>query len=340
MESKTKEYAGIDVFRVVAAVLVAAIHISPLASYNELADMALTKIAARTAVPFFFMTTGFFLLGGKEDERRRYEHLKQFCKKTGMIYVWAILLYLPVNIYTGYFQKNSVGEIVRDILVNGTFYHLWYLPAVVLGVAVTGWLLYTFGMKATWKCVLALYLAGLLGDSYYGISHNLPIVRSIYEIIFHVCNYTRNGLFFAPVYLLLGACIKRGRKCTVREGTIGLCISSVLLFIEAFWLHSAELPRHDSMYIMLVPVMYFLFSLLLHVRGRRRPKCADIALAVYVIHPLVIIGMRGAAKLIHQEKLLVENSLIQFVSVTVVSMIVAAGWSYSKKWIGKRKLRS
>ena len=47
MESKTKEYAGIDVFRVVAAVLVAAIHISPLASYNELADMALTKIAAR-----------------------------------------------------------------------------------------------------------------------------------------------------------------------------------------------------------------------------------------------------------------------------------------------------
>ena len=139
MESKTKEYAGIDVFRVVAAVLVAAIHISPLASYNELADMALTKIAARTAVPFFFMTTGFFLLGGKDDERRRYEHLK-------------------------------------------------------LGVAVTGWLLYTFGMKATWKCVLVLYLAGLLGDSYYGISHNLPIVRSVYEMIFHVCDYTRNGL--------------------------------------------------------------------------------------------------------------------------------------------------
>ena len=139
MESKTKEYAGIDVFRVVAAVMVAAIHISPVASYNELADMALTKIAARTAVPFFFMTTGFFLLGGKEDERRRYEHLK-------------------------------------------------------LGVAVTGWLLYTFGMKATWKCVLVLYLAGLLGDSYYGISHNLPIVCSVYEMIFHVCDYTRNGL--------------------------------------------------------------------------------------------------------------------------------------------------
>lgn len=66
MEIKTKEYAGIDVFRVVAAILVAAIHISPLVSYNELADMVLTKIAARTAVPFFFMTTGFFLLGGKK----------------------------------------------------------------------------------------------------------------------------------------------------------------------------------------------------------------------------------------------------------------------------------
>lgn len=114
MESKTKEYAGIDVFRVVAAVLVAAIHISPLASYNELADMALTKIAARTAVPFFFMTTGFFLLGGKEDERRRYEHLKQFCKKTGMIYAWAILLYLPA-IFIQVIFKRILSEKLSGI---------------------------------------------------------------------------------------------------------------------------------------------------------------------------------------------------------------------------------
>ena len=57
-----KNYVGLDCFRLFAAFLVIAIHTSPLLSFSETGDFILTRIIARVAVPFFFMTSGFFLI--------------------------------------------------------------------------------------------------------------------------------------------------------------------------------------------------------------------------------------------------------------------------------------
>ena len=57
--NKNKYYSGIDWMRLIAAVLVITIHTSPLASYNTTGDFILTRVIARVAVPFFFMTTGY-----------------------------------------------------------------------------------------------------------------------------------------------------------------------------------------------------------------------------------------------------------------------------------------
>lgn len=59
---KTKDYAGIDFFRIIAALLIITIHTSPLLTYSETGDFILTRILARIAVPFFLMTSGFFLI--------------------------------------------------------------------------------------------------------------------------------------------------------------------------------------------------------------------------------------------------------------------------------------
>ena len=97
--TKSKYYTGVDCFRLVAALLVVAIHTSPLADYSEIGDFIFTRIIARVAVPFFFMVSGFFVIS-----RYTYnsEKLMRFIKKTVSIYVFAILLYVPINIYKGY----------------------------------------------------------------------------------------------------------------------------------------------------------------------------------------------------------------------------------------------
>lgn len=70
-----KGYTGIDGFRLIAAALVVAIHTSPLLLWGETADFVLTGVIARIAVPFFFMTSGFFLFAGRGGERERLKSL-------------------------------------------------------------------------------------------------------------------------------------------------------------------------------------------------------------------------------------------------------------------------
>lgn len=59
---RNKSYTGIDFARFVFALLIIAIHTSPLASFNETGDFILARVIARTGVPFFFMVSGFFLV--------------------------------------------------------------------------------------------------------------------------------------------------------------------------------------------------------------------------------------------------------------------------------------
>ena len=53
------------------------------------------------------------------------------------------------------------------MLFDGSFYHLWYLPALLLGAPVA-YLLSRLGQRKALLLAGGLYLIGLGGDSYYG----------------------------------------------------------------------------------------------------------------------------------------------------------------------------
>ncbi len=320
-------YAGLDWFRIAAALLVISIHTSPLASWSDTADFVLTRVVARVAVPFFLMVTGFFVLpklvGGAPGRRAA---LLSFLRKTGILYLVSVLLFVPLNLYQGeYTGARGVVLFVRDFLFNGTAYHLWYLPAVLLGVLVLYGLLTKLGWKPVLLICAALYLIGLGGDSYYGFVENVPVVGQAYAALFRVFPYTRNGLFLAPMFLALGGAL---REREVRSRAVcfgGLAVSFALMTAEALTLRHLGVQRHDSMYVFLLPVMLFLFSSLLLVRrdaGARGRWLRELCLYVYLVHPLCIIGVRGVAKMLHCTDLLVEQSFVHFVLVALLSFAV------------------
>lgn len=316
------EYGGIDYFKMIAAILVVANHTSPLLSITETGDFILTRIVARVAVPFFFMTTGFFLvshyLNNQEADRNK---LNKFMKKSCLLYGISILLYLPINFYAGYFDNKPImPTLLKDIVFDGTFYHLWYLPAVIIGVAGLYVLLNKFTVTSVFLIASLLYLVGLFGDSYYGIAEQMPFLKLFYEEVFSISDYTRNGLFFAPIFLILGALIaKQPRPGHLKNCFFGLVVSASLLLIEGLLLHKYSIQRHDSMYLMLIPCMFFVFQLLLLWKGKERKDLRNISMIVYIIHPFIIVLVRGFAKITSLQSLLVENSMIHFFVVALVS---------------------
>lgn len=325
---KMRKYGGLDWFRMISAVLVITIHTSPLLCFGELPDFLLTRMIARVAVPFFLMVSGFFLLpelsGGDGSLKRLYRQMGHLAK----LYLIAIVLYLPLMIYSGYFREGfSIGNLLQDILINGTFYHLWYLPAAITGLAIVGLLLRYWKDRIAFIISLVLYLFGLLGDSYYGIVTMVPWLQKLYDGIFSISEYTRNGLFFVPLFLMLGYYLGRqeaqGNRFTQKQAAIGLVISGILFFGEGTGLYFLQWQRHDSMYILLPVVMIFLFSLMLSWEVKGGKRLNRIAMLVYIIHPAMIVAIRLVGKLTKTTKLLADQSLVHFILVTICSFVAA-----------------
>ena len=320
-----KTYAGIDRFRLIAAILVVTIHTSPLVDISATADFVLTRIIARTAVPFFFMASGFFLFPKTADGGPRPGRLAPFLRKTGFLYVVAILFYLPVNIYAGMVESWRVlPSLLSDIVFNGTFYHLWYLPAAIIGSVIVWLLLKKLGTGPALAICLALYAVGVFGDSYYGLAERIPALNAFYAALFSIFDYTRNGLFFAPLFFLVGALLaRRDEPMPLRASLAGLTVSFVLMLVEGLLLHRYDLQRHDSMYLLLPVCMFFLFMTLLHWDGKSRKGLRDLSMLLYLIHPAVIVAVRGFAGAVGLDALLVDDSLIHFMAVLAVSIALS-----------------
>ncbi len=322
-------YPGIDCFRLWAALLVVAIHTSPLAMFGSTGDFILTRVAARLAVPFFFMTSGFFLISHYAENANR---LVRFVKHTCLIYGLAIVLYLPVNVYNGYFQMEELApNLVKDLVFDGTVYHLWYLPASVIGAMIAWYLVRRFDYPKAVLITAGLYVVGVFGDSYYGLAEGVWGGESFYRFLFQLSDHTRNGVFFAPMFFVLGGFIADSRReMELFTSARGFGISFALMLGEAMCLRRFGLQRHDSMYLFLLPCAYFLFQMLLHVRGKRRERLRTLSLLVYLLHPMVIIFVRLFAKGLHLQGLLVENSIVHYVAVCLLSvggsMAVAVVW--------------
>lgn len=297
-----EEYRGLDYFRYVAAAIVIAIHVMPFSSFCGEMDTVAVRIAGRVAVPFFIMITGYFVFG------LCISGVYSTIKKLAAIYLTAIIIYLPLNIYS----ENNI--LIKSLLFDGTMYHLWYFPGMIIGIALVWAGLKYAGIKGTAVAAFALYVIGMLGDSYRGVIQ-MGDMQNIFT-------YTRNGIFYVPIFLVMGAVAKEKK----RNGLV--CLLYILMIIEGILVHSFANPRHDSMYIMLIPLMYVMFQSLLTIKGKRLKSAANITMCMYIIHPWWIA-------IFHM--ILPElNSAILYIGVAGISLI--CGIIFNKlccMWKGK-----
>lgn len=348
---QTTAGGGLDIFRMAAAFLVIAIHTAPLDSFSRNADFLFTGILARVAVPFFFMVTGHFIASrffnrnetipghepvGSRLTIRPKTLLLPTLKKLGLLYMAATILYLPVAVYAGYYDHMTATGFFRMVFFDGTFYHLWYFPASMIGLALLYAMSRFMSLTAATIVSVFLYAIGLSGDSYFGIASRLPLTAHFLDGAFHLFSYTRNGLFFAPLFLLMGTwCGGRIRGSASKDSASKnrpvspLLLSVILVFslaamtAEGFFLHLGGFQRHDSMYVMLIPVMISLYRLLLTVPAAQKPRLRPMSTLIYVIHPALIVFVRLVAGISGLEWLLTDNSLMHYTAVSLLSLAVA-----------------
>ena len=297
-----KTYYALDVAKFISAFLVVCIHTGPLLDVDATGNFILVQILARLAVPFFFVASGF-LFFRKLDFKREYNdyenkaQLKHYLWRLCKIYIIWTILYLPFTYLLLKGQDgitvNSVLLYVRDFFFTGSFYHLWFLPALLVAVPVVYICLFKLGLGKTILFGFLLYLIGMAGNVYGGYLMQIPGIQSVYQAYLQVFSTTRNGLFFGVMFIAMGALFaQRTLYLKNWQVLLGFLLSAGLLFAECFALKDNGF-MHDltSMYAMLLPCMFFLFLGLLRIhlpQSKVYKTLRVLSLLIYVMHIMFV----------------------------------------------------
>ncbi|MGN0707574.1 MAG: acyltransferase family protein [Faecalibacterium sp.] len=264
-----KTYDFIDLEKLIMSLMVAAIHIEPLARYNEYLYPFL-----RASVPFFFLCSSYFFFEKCQKTQYSIKTLVDFLKRNFMLYIiWSIVL-LPVVIFT---NRDAHGiqlfyRLLRCFIMTGTFGGSWYLIALIIGMTIVYFSAknkYSFYGILTISIIFAIL--GCLATNYY-----VYIEGTIIEEILT----WYSGIFNMPIYLsfpismfwlCMGKimCEQKTRifNFNIDVLAIGTIISLILLVGEKYVLVDYEVNANDC-YIMNYFVVSFLFMLSLRIETR------------------------------------------------------------------------
>ncbi len=260
-----KNYALLDVIRLVMAVLVLYIHVPAFADSFEEVNYLLKYGIARLAVPFFFICNGYFSFS------QNIANIKLQARKMLQLYCIWTLIYSPIILYNFVIdpRKSILMKtllILRDFLLIGSYSQLWYLLAAALGFL----LLYSM-LQAHWTWKWILFVAALLygiGVFYEGyreilelsIFKNMEFIEELVNGYNVFMGTARNGLFFGFPFIALGYWMKKKESFyNGKSVQVFLGGSIVLVIIEALGRYQAG---GSEMLFSLFPASYFLFCAL------------------------------------------------------------------------------
>ena len=260
-----------DIAKYVAALLVVCIHTYPFIDISETFNTYWLHIVCRLAVPFFFTASGFFFFRKwKDNEEDNLEHLKKFILRLLIMYGLWTVIYLPYTIWN-YMSAGaawySVLGWIRDALLNGSYYHLWFFPALIFGTLIVYELYKHRGMMDTLKVSLILYIIGYFINIYAPIWESLPVISVLYGFFTKTLVTARNGLFFGPMFISIGLLLSKTNRLPKKVSGMGLGACFVILSLEVILYNKLGILQDlSSMFIMLVPTTYFLVNGLLAIQ--------------------------------------------------------------------------
>lgn len=275
--------ASLDALRVLGLLGIVTLHVAGGGfADNKPLGFVLDELS-RFAVPVFFLMSAYFW---KDADL---ENPPKLVARVASRVLPAFALILAVTIAWRLLQRAgprfelSAQGVALLLWSGGPAFHLWFLPALVLGTAVVAVLLNTLGLRWTIVATLLLYCAGTLIGAYSRplFGHGFPFWMD------------RNGLFFAPVFLVAGIVLRRHRADLERLPLPAIALAlagfAALHLAEGYFVVGRYAMGHDYS---LATLGYALAVAILFMRlDLRSPIWSTLGQATfgaYLIHLLVL----------------------------------------------------
>ena len=306
-----KEIKSIDIAKLLAAIMIIALHTSPLTSISHIADKALIGLC-RIGVPIFF-TMSAYLFFLKEDNYG--PRLKMYCLR--IIKYWVVYSIFGIIILSPPFGIN----LLRTFLFDG-FGVVWFFHGLIVAMCLFVLLLTLNGKgKLSWfvyAIPFILYICALAMNTYFSV---LPagVQKWLESWYYPVFVTARNGFFSGTLYMLIGYCIAKTTKTyTLKSSFIKLAISMAFFFTELFLTWNVTEKIHGRELFLTMPFLITAMMQFILATNEYCEKispavcyyCRKLSFALYGWQLLYIVIIPGTL-----------NSLVRFIIITVLCLL-------------------
>ena len=330
--SQSATYNAIDLIKFLMALCVVAIHTSVIKEPAILEYSTALDIFTRMAVPFFFMSSSFFLFRKTKDIplREKRDRINRYIRRMIRLYVIWSAIYFPIAVYRyisdGVPLVAAVGSILQGFFLYGEnhmSWQLWYLLCTIYSMVAINLLI---GWK--WKDfhILALSMLVFCGsvvirfltetvDQYSGIFRYAVILLDLF--------FANGRIFTGMLYLTVGMCVANCPKLRAIPWYLSLAVAASAFLITVCW--DNEITKQ------ILYISFFLFALSIPLPDKNHyvalRRASTIVYFVHMIFVFILSLIPGMD----------TRYALKFVVVAVASLGVSWAVIHLEK-LGNKKL--
>jgi fucose 4-O-acetylase-like acetyltransferase len=285
--------ASLDALRVLCLLGIVALHVAGGGFSDNKALGFVVDEVSRFAVPVFFLLSAYFW---KEADLTSPLRLAGKVARR-VLPAFAAILVVTVAVDLLESGRTNIERSPAGLLLlawtGGPAFHLWFLPALVVGSALVAGLVRWLGLRGALIAALALYVIGTALGAYakLWLGHGLPFWVD------------RNGLFFAPVFLVGGVLLRRYRDAVAGLSLVAVAaavaVFALLQMIEGYFVVGRFPMGHDySLATLGYGFAVTMLFMRLTLRGAFWSTLGQATFGAYLIHLLVLgtladLGLAG-----------------------------------------------
>lgn len=321
--STRKALTAIDYAKLFFAISIITLHVP----YKNTILNLYSQIIGRLGVPFFFAISGYFLYSG--IAKSGFTYTKKYCLRIAKLLGIWFLIYLPLFLYT-YMRNEGLRKLVQEIVFLTPGY-LWYLSTLCVAAFLFG-LFYMRKPKLFLIAASILYVVGLSANTYIHIL-NLEHVWAPYLSLFLT---TRNSVFFALLFLGIGALLKKGNtKLTVSKSAVFSFLTFILFTCEVLWVLNTDSQNKDYSFYILIPfVIFFLVNLFLNLSLKVRDTMVIRQFSTFLYCSQY--GFMVVLDILSSRFSFLKNGFL--IWLLIVTLSVCAFWILNSSKVGRRVL--
>lgn len=295
MVSKVKttnnNYYCIDILKLFFSVCIVALHTHLFLDRNPTLYWYSSHCIWRLAVPFFFITSGYFFSRKMQNANNQKTVLLNTIKRLGILLVFWLIINLPFQINTLYMQDLYLQKIIIELVRSIVFYPwgaLWYILALIVAYI----FIYPFIKKEKNIIPLILgfllYLFAIFSNSYYFVIEGTWMQRIVDQYL-EIFISSRNGLFVGFFYVAIGNYLNVKKESSTNKSILMLIIGMIGLILEATFIKNRHYIEDHSLFFSLLIIVPAIFELAKSINIKKSSKkIRNLSIGIYVLHRPII----------------------------------------------------